>query len=152
MQPKSIEQDLASFSIRSRIRNTMSSIVILFQYIHIRQWFIRPILHLQNTCPAFQCMNRVPNTYWNAHSHIEAIRLQYKRIGTYPFKFIIILHPKLAPQAHHRFRCLLMPMNWQNTPWLDSIQHSLRTIYIRIPQVKIHPLSLRSLCLFCQAI
>ena len=53
-------------------------------------------------------------------------------------KLIIILLHQTAPQTHYRLRSLPVAMYRHRTPWLDSIQHTLRTVRIRIPQIQIH--------------
>ena len=83
-------------------------------------------------------MHCMPHTYWDIYRHILTSRFNDKRIGANPFKLIIILHPKFSSQAHHRFRCLLMPMNGQLATRLNGIQHSLASILSRIPKIMIH--------------
>ena len=59
---------------------------------------------------------------------------------------------EMPPQAHHRLRCSPMPMDGQHRPRLDGIEHPLRLILRRIPQVQVHPETRRCLGLGGQGI
>lgn len=59
---------------------------------------------------------------------------------------------EMSPQAHHRLGCSPMPMDGQHRPRLDGIEHPLRLILRRIPQVQVHPETRRCLGLGGQGI
>ena len=53
----------------------------------------------------------------------------------------------MPTHTNHRFRRTQMPMNRHHSPRLQSIEHPLRAIGRRIPQIQIHPQPRRSLSL-----
>ena len=53
--------------------------------------------------------------------------------------------PQPAPQAHHRLRRLPVPMDGQHRPRLQRIQHPLRAVGRRVPEIQVHPPARRGL-------
>ena len=72
-------------------------------------------------------------------------------IGQPPLPVIEVLL-EMPPQAHHRLGGGPMPMDGQHRPRLDGIEHPLRLILRRIPQVQVHPKTRRCLGLGGQGI
>ena len=97
---------------------------------------IRPILDLQEHRAAFQRDEIVPLPRRDvdqrpAGDHVDGLRHP-------PLGVVEVFH-EMPPQAHHRLRRRPVPMDGQHRPRLDRVQHPLRLIGRRIPQVQIHP-------------
>ncbi len=53
--------------------------------------------------------------------------------------FIIEILFKMPADLNHSLGTCMMPMNRQHRARLQGIQHSLRLVFSRIPQIQIHP-------------
>ena len=97
---------------------------------------IRAILDLQEHRAGFHRHQIVPLPRRDvnerpARDHVDGLRHP-------PLGVVEVFH-EMPPQAHHRLRRRPVPMDGQHRPRLDRIQHPLRLVRRRIPQVQIHP-------------
>ena len=110
---------------------------------------VRPILDLQQHRAGFHRHQIVPLPRRDvderpARDHVDGLRHP-------PLGIVEVFH-EMPPQAHHRLRRRPVPMDGQHRPRLDRVQHPLRLVRRRIPQVQIHPEPRRGLRLGGQGV
>ena len=69
----------------------------------------------------------------------RAVGAEFDGVGTGVLEIIIELLHQTAAQAHHRLGRFSMPVDRQWRPRLDGVEHTLRLIVRRVPEIQIHP-------------
>ena len=124
----------------------------LNQHVLLPQRFPSAILHRQHHRARLNSTYRVPLSSRDIDQNIGTIRRKLNGIRAYTLQFIIELLHYPTSHTDDSFRGLLVPMDSHGRTRLNGIQHPLRAIILRVPQVIVHPQPRRSLRLLSQTI